>query len=223
VWGEPYDKSCIIQHIVEILAPFSSAWPPKDYYMNDGRGELNVSWIANLYPNPDHLVAGVYALFDELFEKPSKARGFDSWGIKEVRLGYNEVVTLNFLYPKAKFVLIHRELESAYSSYIAFAKRARYYSAWPHKMVSTPFQFAKFHTRLFGDFLRLEAEGFGKLVSYEDIIANPEGLATLEEYIARPINYEALHSIVDNSRNKTSVSKVERLLLQIGRQAAPAR
>jgi hypothetical protein len=222
VWGEPYDKYCIIQHISEMLAPFSNSWPPKTYYMTEFRGDLQDSWIANLYPSPEDLVTAIYSLFESLFEKPSRIMGFDNWGLKEVRLGYNEVLALNFLYPKAKFVYVHRALESAYSSYVALTKNAKYYSRWPHKIASTPFRFAKVHSKLLGDFVKLESQGLGTLIAYENIVDASEELRALEEYIGKPINYAALNSIVGNSIKKVRVSGTERLLLRLGRRSVTA-
>ena len=66
MWGEPYDHSSLIRRLAESMAPFDDRWPPDPYIVDPDDPPSADRWIANAYPDPDHLVAAHRAFFDRL-------------------------------------------------------------------------------------------------------------------------------------------------------------
>lgn len=177
---------------------------------------------SELIPPPDALHRGIAALLFELYELPSRDLGFERWGIKEVRFGLNEILTLRHFYPKAKFLYLYRDLEAAYASYVGFTKSEKFFSRWPHRMESTPYRFAAHRSKLLGDFRYLAGVGIGILIKYEDMVESSDILDQIENYLECVINRDVLAMRVGASENKPAPPWIERQLLSLGSKAGLA-
>jgi hypothetical protein len=98
------------------------------------------------------------------------------WGLKEVRLTIDHARYLNWLFPKARFIFLYRDL---YSSYLS-CKGVKWISIWPNYMVSPPSAFAHHWRYLLEGFISGYSDVGGLLVKYEDVIngkTNPQKIA----------------------------------------------
>src|SRR5579863_4284055 len=110
LWGEPLGEMVIASRITEIV---NDSLSPRNLAMwrsqaNLSSSTLATSWIANLYPPGDDFRSALRSLFDRWLGEPARRKGFERWGLKEVRYGGAEATLLRWLYPNAKFVIISR-------------------------------------------------------------------------------------------------------------------
>lgn len=218
VWGEPYDRTCVIQNIATSLAPFSTNWPVPKYYEQPDLSDVSQHWIANLYPRPEHVLRGYQAFFQETFARPAYALGAQRWGLKEVRFGLAEAVLLKGLFPEARFLFIRRKLKDAYLSYRSFNPRMDWYATWPRSQAVTAYSFARHWSRLNGEFPdAVEATG-GMMIDYEALISGDVPLDKISQYLGVSIDPQALGQRVGqgSTRDGASISVVEAVQLWIG-------
>ncbi len=200
IWGEAYDRACIIQRLTETLFAYSSAWPPESFLDQPTSLEtLSGKWVANLYPPMEALKSGYRAMLENLFAMPAKDLGALRWGFKEVRLGVNEARFLHWLFPEAKFLFIYRNPFDAYRSYKGFAPAKNWYVRWPDKPAFTPSAFAKHWQQLTVDFLRNANAVNGMLIKYEDLVQGRFDLDKLAEYCQLKIDESVLEKPVGSS------------------------
>ena len=50
IWGEPYDRSMIIQNMAQSLAPFEEKYPLDRFIQSVEQNSVAQIWAANLYP-----------------------------------------------------------------------------------------------------------------------------------------------------------------------------
>lgn len=219
MWGEPFDRSCIIQNITKMFLPLSNNWPPSEYFFDTAKqSDLGKLWIANLYPNLESLVKSARLFSDELFEPPSSQK-FKRWGVKEVRWGYEEAMILSALYPTAKFILLSRDLFDCYSSYKNMSKFKNWYFNWPKQKAFTPFQFAFHHTRLVTDFKELSNYDRFISVDYDSLKSQ-----STQKLLATHCGVEIDPSVVQHkvsgavNSNNMKLSQSEKLLLLTGKK-----
>lgn len=177
IWGEPYDRSEIIQGITNIWRPFTDDWPPENFLIHEHDAQLHESWIANLYPDPSYLLKSQAAYLNTCFQIPANKLGYDRWGVKEVRLDSANALVLKRIFPHAKFIFLYRNPFDAYRSYKPWR---RWFRSWPNNPVLTPVQFGKFWAHLTSDFLTNHTAVDGFLVSYESL---GENMGALQEYL----------------------------------------
>lgn len=198
MWGEPYDHSSLIRRLADSVAPFDSKWPPAPYIVDPGDPPTADKWIANAYPAPNHLVAAHRAFFDTLFTEPAKEAGFERWGLKAVRLNGEHARYLQYLYPDARFVFLHRNPYDAFLSYrLLHDIRPHsywWYHRWPDIQVSTAEQFGAIWGALTESFLEAVEEVAGGVVAYEDIVRGE--LSTLENATGLAIDPSVLETRV---------------------------
>lgn len=218
IWGEPYDRSCIIQRLAESLFSFSSDWPVSKYYSNPtDLDDLSKEWVANLYPPIACLKEGYRELIESLFLKPALERGASRWGLKEVRLSVRDAQFLQWLYPKAKFVFIYRDPFDAYSSYKSVSATRNWYSRWPQDHAFTPAAFGRHWRQLASDFQRNGHCVKGFVIKYEDLVSGQVDCEVLAQYCEIGIDKTILKIRVGGAaqRNPTAngLSRLESLLL----------
>jgi hypothetical protein len=216
IWGEPYDECGMIQALANTTKAFRSDWPPAEYYY-DGTppGGLSDAWIANLFPGLRDLRRGHRVLFDALFAEPAKRAGADRWGIKEVRLGAEHGFYLRWLYPKARFIFLHRNPLDAYQSYCRYGRD--WYNTFPDKPVFTPTVFGKHWRVLMEGFLREAKKLDALVIRYEDLVGGRLRLEEIEQYLAIRMDHSPLKSKVGSSERggeKAWVSRLEKWLLR---------
>lgn len=203
--------------MTNIIKPFSDNWPHSSYYHNSQESnKRTTSFIANSYPSVVDLVESIYAFFQKLFFDPAVELGYSNWGLKEVRFGIKEIQFLNFLYPNARFVLLTRDLNSAYLSYKRFSTSMNWYARWPIEPVFTPYAFAKHHQRLCDEFSSAELMDECFAITYEQLTNRSVELKLLGEFLEQEISREALDvkagapkkELIDQRKNITLLEKI---------------
>lgn len=219
MWGEPYDKSCLIQSLARSFLPINAYWPAQNYFI-ENRDVKNISslWVANLYPNYEDLFLSHQQFILNLFSDTALKLGCSRWGIKEVRFGLNEALYLSLLFPKAKFLFLKRDLLSAYKSYAGFSQQD-WYSEWPYKPAFSAYSFAKHRSKLLNDFQKASDLVGGMIIEYEDLTSGSFDFQKLEDYCGLKIKKEVLEQRVGSANKNGSKfipSFYEKMLLKLG-------
>lgn len=215
VWGEPYDLCNIIQRLAESLLPITKTWPPEEYFIKTwNTTSLDQQWIANLYPSLDTLWRAHRRFFDELFARPARELGFHGWGIKEVRLGIEHALYLQWLYPGARFLLLYRNPLKAYASYKRFDKL--WFDRWPEVPMLTAWQFGKHWARLLNGYRESQLGDRALLIRYEDLAMGSFDLAKLDDFLGYRVNRDVLKERIAGTGKRDAgwVSRLERLLIK---------
>lgn len=184
VWGEPFQRSEIVQRMAEQLRPFVARWPAESLFLDDqGEAEIVDEFIAMLYPEADALRQAHRAYFDRLFAQPARERGFSHWGLKEVRLRTEHAAYLRWLYPRARFVFLVR---NPYDAWLSYRPWRGWFWSWPDDMVNTPTQFGRHWRDSAEDFLRHHERVGGLLIRYEEL-HEPATIARLEQHVGHSL------------------------------------
>ncbi|MDB4223181.1 sulfotransferase [Granulosicoccus sp.] len=179
IWGEPLDHAAPIQRLAETVAPLREDWPPEAHYVSDYSPlELSKSWIANMIPDISRFRCA-HKEFLTLWLNHDHGSSYHRWGLKEVRLTIDHAKYLKWLYPKAKFVFLYRDL---YSSYLS-CRNDPWTSVWPNYKATPIVAFAHHWRYLLGGFVERHQEVDGILVKYEDLCNGDYPLAALQEYL----------------------------------------
>ena len=227
IWGEAYDRSTIVQHMVDSLAPFTTEWPPK-VYMDPPKAIEDVSkvWVANLYPPPQALLTAYRTTIEELFARPAYDLGAKRWGFKEVRFGLAEARLLQGLFPRARFLFIYRDLEETYLSYSRFSPAMDWYARWPEQPAFTPYAYARQWADLRRQMDQAAEDTGGILIAYADLVGGRVDLDRIGDYVGFALDKSVLENRIGSGADKQrakSVSGLERLLLNAGRRAGERR
>jgi hypothetical protein len=217
IWGEPFDRSCIVQAMSGQLLPLGPEWPSDGWFVGDkGPVALADQWVANLYPPVPLLIEAHRALFRNLFDVPARERGL-RWGLKEIRLTTAHAGYLRLLFPNAKFVFLIRNPFDAYQSYRGASNP--WFERWPDRLTVTARQFGRMWTRLAGDFVENHAAVGGLLLKYEDLVSDSATMKRVSDYLEFPLApAAAARPIRGNPHEKEAVPYFERWLLmdQVG-------
>ncbi|MBS3805308.1 MAG: sulfotransferase [Oleiphilaceae bacterium] len=224
IWGEAYDRACIIQRLTETVFAHSETWPDREYLRQPtSLHRLSSKWVANLYPPRAALKLGYRALLENMFVVPAREVGARRWGFKEVRLGVNEAEFLHWLFPNARFLFIYRNPFDAYQSYKNFQPAKNWYVRWPDKTAFTTAKFAKHWRELASDFVKNASNVDGMLVKYEDLIDGRVNLDVLADYCELDIDKSILEVRLGGMNKAgcgvSSLTGIERLI--ISRCTAP--
>ena len=222
LWGEPYDRSMIIQGMAQSLAPFEEQWPREKFIEQVDQKLVPEMWAATLYPPLESLRDSYRAALTTLFAEPAERVGAAHWGFKEVRFGLAEALLLKGLFPEARFLFIQRDIDAAYRSYARFAKQMGWYDRWPDRGIFTPYSFGHTWGRLTSDFEVAVPETGGVLVLYEDLISGRTDLDALEGYLGTSLDRSVLEKVVGSGKDrnaKREITAFERMLLRRGQRA----
>jgi hypothetical protein len=229
VWGESYDLCGLVQALTASVAPFSDAWPPQDYLEQpESREALPETWTANLYPPLPALRRAHRALFLELFAEPARKLGAPRWGFKEVRLGYDAALYLNWLFPKARFVYVTRDPVDAYRSYKTLTRGPRWYAHWPDRPAFTPYAFGRHIGELAAEFPAAAARTGGFTINYGELRADPALIDALGAFCGVEADRGVMRQKIDGSgeeparRLSEPVTALERFALEAGRRRGAA-
>ncbi len=166
MWGEPYGRANIVPTLTRAAMVLREDWPGPGHFPPDQVFEQPAEhWIANLYPPPDAMVRGFAAMLDAWLAEPARARGFDRFGLKEVRLQAMDAAFLAWLYPDARFLFLVRNPWDAWSS----CKGAQWFVQWPNQVIQTAPQFAKLWLRIVNSFASWPSDN-AMLIRYEDLV-----------------------------------------------------
>ena len=187
IWGEPFAEAQIIQSLAQ-SARFllnNGGWEPSFFPTRAIPQEaqeqffktLKSNWIANVYPDPEHLRAAYRALLDRLFAQPAYELGFERFGIKAVRLNLEHARFLKWLYPDARFVFLVRDPWRCWNSYCG----NKWVYSWPNVYVETALPFAKIWHRNTQQFLQWNDPSL-LIVKYEDLLKDPKQTERLRKH-----------------------------------------
>jgi len=186
MWGEPYGRANLIPTLTRAAMVLREDWPNPGHFPADSVFEQpSEHWIANLYPPPSAMVNGFAAMIDAWLAAPARQRGFERFGMKEVRLQAMDASFLEWLYPDARFLFLVRNPWDAWSS----CKGATWYVQWPNQKVTTAAEFATLWLRIVKSFTAWPTDN-AMLVRYEDLVQPAFDL----EQIRQHCHLEALDS-----------------------------
>ncbi|WP_200343612.1 sulfotransferase family protein [Rhodovibrio sodomensis] len=168
IWGEPFDRSGIVQKLADMCRPFTFEWPSSNFiFENIGSNRiLSEEWIANLYPSLSDFRGAHRDMLLRLFKEPAEKNGYEYWGLKEVRFSVAQAEYLQYIFPNAKFIFIVRNPVDAYKSYLPWR---RWFKEWPERPVLTPFEFGRVWNEKVNDFVRNSHKVNGLLIRYEEL------------------------------------------------------
>ena len=87
VWGEPYARCELVQHLTQSAAALNTEYPKEGHQPDlSSISDLENKWIANLFPSSKDLKASYRAALDGLLARPAFRDGYARFGMKEVRL-----------------------------------------------------------------------------------------------------------------------------------------
>ncbi|MDB9527246.1 sulfotransferase [Oscillatoria sp. CS-180] len=208
VWGEPYNQGNFIQCLSDSLRSFTLDNPPDSYFINssnfkNSEGVLARRWTANLYPDLPSLVNAHQNFYKTLYEKPALERGFERWGIKEVRLTIEHAYYLKWLFPNAKFLFLYR---NPYDAYQSCHNWRGLYMRWPDSPVLNP--------EIFGTYWKQMLEGFqegvdrvnGFLIKYEDFLMGEPSIDKLSSYLDLDLNAAVMDIKIGSQSKKVPLT-----------------
>jgi hypothetical protein len=221
IWGEPYHECGLIQALAETTQAFRPGWPKQKWFFHgESRDHLPNQWIANLFPPIENWRKSHRALFETLFANPAMRAGAVRWGIKEVRLTIDDARYLRWLFPKGRFLFLHRHPLDAYLSYRR--RGGGWYNTFPHQPIITPTAFGRHWRERVEGFIQFGGELDGLIVRYEDIVSGRTSLEEIENHLDIRIDRAILNIKVDGleyEREKKSIGPIEKCLLK--RAAGP--
>lgn len=178
VWGEPVDEAGPVIRLAQAIAPIRHDWPPNEHFRPGfSADELQGEWIANFAPEMFRYYEAHRQFFLSWMGVDAKRAGIQRWGLKEVRLTIDHARYLKWLFPRAKFIFIYRDL---YGSYLSVRRRP-WMSLWPEYKATPIISFAHHWKHLLTGFLEHYNEVDGVLVRYEDLSTGKTDLAALAE------------------------------------------
>ena len=181
IWGEPFDLANVHDNMANQFRAFTRDWPPKIYFLSMTNGtNLSDTWVANLYPDMENLMAAHRHFYDSLFAAAAAHAGRSRWGLKEVRLTIDHARYFRALYPECKILLLYRNPLDAYRSYRRW--RMGVFRRWPDRFVATPYAFGRNWSELMQGYLDGHHTVEAFLIRYEDL-DDPARIARLSEYL----------------------------------------
>lgn len=184
IWGEPYAYCAHVQRLADSLRPFNGEYPPDPFFLHHRKAEegsdYSRRWIANLFPHPRELLRAHRQFFATLYAEPARREGCSRWGLKEVRLGIEHAVYLDWLFPRARFLFLIRNPYDAYRSYRPIR---RWYDRWPDEPVFTPRRFAEHWRELVEGFVRGHQRVEGRIIRFEELSGGDFAIGELSKYL----------------------------------------
>lgn len=200
IWGEPYSHAAIFDGLSAPIKAITDKWPANNWLIDQyDTTQLSQLWVANLYPEISQLKRANLNYIQTLFQEPAAARGFSSWGVKDVRLTIDHAHYLRWLYPQAKFLFLYRNPYYAYASY---RQDRTWYKQWPNKPVFTPKDFAQHWYELASGFVDGYKDVDGLLIKYEDLCSGSFDTAPLEKYLNITLDTSILEEKIGASNTK---------------------
>lgn len=180
LWGEPLDHAVPVMRMAQMLAPIQDRWPRDSYFASlDAPGSLKNQWVANLTPPIAELRSAHRAFLQTWLGRIARESGRERWGLKEVRLTADHARYLSWLFPRARFVFLFRDVIKSWAS----CRHVKWYSVWPEYRVASPGSFAHHWRHLVQGFREAQAELGAQLVRYEDLVSNQVDLEALATYL----------------------------------------
>ena len=107
IWGEHGGHLSSLLEMTDILKRWEQyvAAPARAEFEQGG----HASWMANVLPGRDAVIAAARAYVLTLFGKPAAAMGRPRWGFKEVRFGFEEASAFRELFPALRVIHVTRD------------------------------------------------------------------------------------------------------------------
>lgn len=199
VWGEPHDHGIAVHRLAQMLEPIDFRWPLSRYFqLLDQSKPIEAQWIGNLSPSVANLKQAHRQFLLRWLWDPVRDAGRTRWGLKEVRLTADHARYLKWLFPRARFVFIYRDVIDSYRS----CKGVKWFSVWPDYKVARPTSFAHHWRHLLGGFLDAADEIDALLVRYEDFISGVLPVSRIAEHLGLSSVDESVLEIRVGSRSK---------------------
>ena len=215
LWGEPLGEMALASEIATVLSRLSTLPGLPEHGAEPDRAfsSLATSWIATLCPPGSDLRLGLRALFEQWLGEPARKRGFERWGLKEVRLGATEAVLLHWLYPKAKFVLLSRNPYDCYRS-LADSGWHHLYHVRPSIRVDSAAGLARNWNRIALSWSELPRDFPCVRIKYEDLISGEFDFRKLESWLGVKINEDlALSASIGGTARRHGIGLCERWII----------
>jgi len=214
LWGEPFGEMDLVSRMAEMVSHSVSPWNLEwSENLNPTSDNLATSWIADLYPPGENFRLALRGFFDRWLGEPARQHGFARWGLKEVRLGATEATLLQWLYPRAKFVILSRHPYDCYRS-LADSGWPVCYVRRPEISIDSAAAFARLWNRLALSWSELPV-GFPSFhIKYEDLISGKVDFRKLESWLGIEIREDvALSVAVGGTAKRPRLSRIERLII----------
>jgi hypothetical protein len=199
IWGEPLDRLLLIDRLTEPLLGITEEWPgPNHWISHRPETDLARDWVAMLAPDAGHLKAGYRALFDHWLAAPARERGFERWGVKEVRWSGLHAVTLRWLYPRSRFLVTVRHPVTAYRSMRNFGFEPPAWGhvvRWPNRWIVTLDDYARFWNELALSWGAVIDKFDARWIRYEDVVDRRVDLDKIGREIGLTMNSEVALSV----------------------------
>ena len=190
VWGEPYSHARVINHLADVVSSITDSWPQDEWFIDQyDLNNLKSTFVANMYPPVSDMQQGCLAYLKAMLEVPARERGFERWGLKDVRLTIEDAHFLKWLFPNAKFIFLCRNPYNAYKSY---RLDRSWYFEWPNKPVFTASEFGRNWNELAKGFYEGASDLGGIFIRYEDLVSGSIDHDALEKYLELEIDTSLL-------------------------------
>ena len=216
VWGEPYSHARIISHLADGVSALTETWPQEEWFVDQyDLTAIDSTFVANMYPAIQDLQNACLAYMKTLLEEPARERGFQDWGLKDVRLSIEDAYFIKWLFPNAKLIFLCRNPYNAYKSYRADRS---WYQEWPNNPIFTARQFGLHWNNLAKGFYQGATELEGIFLRYEDLLKGDADFSVLETYLGFKIDRSLLERKVGSHHrvsDKLTKSELKQLTKEV--------
>lgn len=170
IWGEPIEDRAIVDRFAEIL---STPGLTKPFWVgNKVLSDLQTKPHHLLWPDAADLKAGMRAMFDTWLGAPARRRGFEEWGLKEVRWSGSDILLLRWLYPNSRVFLIVRDPVESYRSLLKYyySENHGYYIRWPDHRIFSAQSYANYWSQMVLSYIELGGVEAYTLIQYRDLV-----------------------------------------------------
>ena len=211
MWGEPHGRMGILSRMGDMLASFDRAIAPESVGLISKPGMMSGEWIANLYPRTSVIRQALQSMIYEWLGQPAKELGYARWGMKEVRLGYDEAAFLLWLFPKAKFVVITR---NPHDSYRSAMQLGALWERWPDRLVNDAYAYGRLWNRLALSWKAAAKDFPLRFYRLEDVTNASVDFRDLASFCKLGLEPEAaIGKKVGSARSDVTLSFIDKMLL----------
>ena len=223
MWGEPYGRGGLIDNLSLTFRAFTKNWPQDRFFLEQHSNLTGIgkqTWIANLYPDLSGLVEATQQYLLTLFKAPANAKGYQSWGLKEVTLDCDMAFFLKWLFPRSRFILLIRNPYDAYLSYLR--RKEIWFTRWPQEPLNSPEAFGAQWVKLSSGFMKNSDKLNALVIRYEEIVGDDFDWTILAQHVGHPIDTSVLDIKIGGSYENLQVHQnIEEELTRLSRIVEP--
>lgn len=207
VYGEPLGRASIIPRLTAALASVTTSFPRPNWELGQVEWDFLTSFPANLYPPLADLREAMREMFLRWLAVPARERGYEHWGVKEVRLSAGDACLVRWLFPKAKLLVLTRHPNAVFAS----SRDFNYWYRWPDLPVDGGMGVVEHWNRIAESWAELPHDWGHRLIRYEELTSGEFDFRELERYLGIELNEDqALGAVTGGSRGKKSLTFKER-------------